>query len=42
MDLRSIKDKEMKKFYKKMKETYSLPDMRTEEQKESDFARAFL
>ena len=42
MDLRSIKDKEMTKFYNKMKEPYSLPDMRTEEQKESDFARAFL
>ena len=36
--LNKIKDKEMKKFYKKMKKLYALPDMRTEEEKESDFA----
>ena len=41
-ELKDIKDKEMKNFYKKMKKIYALPDMRTEEQKESDFARAFL
>lgn len=41
-ELSSIKDKEMKKFYKKMKRLYALPDMRTQEQKESDFACAFL
>lgn len=41
-DLRMIKDKKEKKFYKEMKELYKLPDMRTKEQKESDFACAFL
>lgn len=41
-ELKDIKDKEMKKFYKKMKKIYALPDMRTEEEKESDFARAFM
>lgn len=41
-ELKGIKDKEMKKFYKKMKRIYALPDMRTEEEKESDFARAFM
>ena len=41
-ELKDIKDKEMKKFYKKMKRIYALPDMRTEEEKESDFARAFM
>ena len=40
-DLNSIKDKEMKKFYKKMKRLYALPDMRTEEEKEFDFGEAF-
>ena len=40
MDLSRIKDKEMKKYYKKMKDLYSLPDMRSEEEKENDFANA--
>ena len=40
-DLNKIKDKETKKFYKKMKKIYALPDMRTEEEKENDFAEAF-
>lgn len=40
-EISSIKDKEMKKFYKKMKRLYALPDMRTEEEKENDFAEAF-
>ena len=40
-DLSSIKDKELKKFYKKMKRIYALPDMRTDEEKENDFAEAF-
>lgn len=31
-------DKAMYKFYKKMKKIYALPDMRTEEEKEADFA----
>lgn len=42
IDLSKIKDKEEKKRYKKLKELYALPDMRTQEQKESDFACAFL
>ena len=42
VELSSIKDKEMKKFYKKMKRLYALPDMRTQEEKETEFACAFL
>lgn len=38
MNIAKIKDKEMKTHYKKMQELYKLPDMRTEEEKESDFA----
>ena len=34
----TMKDKKRKKFYKEMKKLYALPDMRTEEEKESDFA----
>lgn len=41
IDLRTVKDKEEKKRLKKLKQLYSLPDMRTREQKESDFGRAF-
>lgn len=41
MDLSKIKDKDMKNNYKKLKKQYSLPDMRTTEQKESDFGKAF-
>lgn len=37
-DLSQIKDKEMKKFYKKMKRLYAIPDNRTEKEKERDFA----
>ena len=42
MDLSKIKDKNMKKQYKELKAIYDLPDMRTEEEKENDFAEAFL
>ena len=42
MDLLKIKDKDMKKYYKKMKKIYALPDSRSEEEKENDFAEAFL
>lgn len=42
MDLLKIKDKDMKKYYKKMKKIYALPDLRSEEEKENDFAEAFL
>ncbi len=38
MNLSKIKDKEMKKHYKKMQQIYALPDMRSEEEKEADFA----
>ena len=38
MELSKIKDKDMKKHYKQLQEEYKLPDMRTEEEKESDFA----
>ena len=41
MNTSKIKDKDMKKHYEKMKKLYALPDMRTEEQKENDFAEAF-
>ena len=40
MDLSKIKDKEMKKHYKQLQEEYKLPDMRSEEEKEEDFAEA--
>ena len=42
IDLSKIKDKEEKKRYKELKRIYALPDMRSQEQKESDFACAFL
>ncbi len=38
IDTNKIKDKERKEFYKKMQKLYALPDMRTEEEKEADFA----
>lgn len=41
IDLSKIKDKDMKLNYKKLKKQYALPDMRTTEQKEADFGRAF-
>lgn len=40
MNINKIKDKDMKKHYKKMKKIYALPDMRSEEEKENDFADA--
>lgn len=40
MELSKIKDKEMKKHYKQLQEEYKLPDMRSEEEKEEDFAEA--
>ena len=42
IDLSKIKDKEERKRYRKLKQIYALPDMRTQEQKEEDFAMAFL
>ena len=41
IDLSKIKDKKQKDKYKKLKSTYALPDERTEEEKEQDFADAF-
>lgn len=41
IDLAKIKDKDMKANYEKLKKQYSLPDMRTTEQKEADFGKAF-
>lgn len=38
MNLAKIKDKDMKANYKRLQKTYTLPDMRSEEEKESDFA----
>jgi len=41
IDLGKIKDKEEKARYKKLKKLYALPDMRTQEEKEADFGKAF-
>lgn len=41
MNINKIKDKEMRKHYRKMQKFYALPDMRSEEEKENDFAEAF-
>lgn len=41
INLAKIKDRNIKANYKKMKELYALPDMRSEEEKEEDFAEAF-
>ena len=38
VDLRKIKDKQERERYKKLKAIYKLPDMRSEEEKEADFA----
>ena len=38
MNLSKIKDKKMKSHYNKMQKLYTLPDMRSEEEKEEDFA----
>lgn len=41
IDISKIKDKEEKTRYKRLKTIYDLPDMRTAEQKEADFSKAF-
>lgn len=41
VDLSKIKDKKQRDKYKKLKSAYALPDERTEEEKEQDFADAF-
>ena len=40
MDISKIKNKKEKKKYKELQELYKLPDMRSEEEKENDFADA--
>lgn len=40
IDLNKIKDKEEQKRYRNLKLEYALPDMRSEEEKENDFANA--
>ena len=41
IDISKIKDKDEKKYYKKLQKLYALPDMRTTQQKEADFGKAF-
>lgn len=41
IDISKIKNKKEKKRYKELQKLYALPDMRTEEEKEYDFAEAF-
>ena len=41
MNVNEIKDKKMKKQYRKLQKMYALPDMRTEEEKEYDFGEVF-
>lgn len=41
IDLNKIKDKDERRKYKKLKQQWALPDERTEEEKENDFAEAF-
>lgn len=41
INLSKIKDKEEQERYKRLKELYRLPDMRTQEQKEADFGFDF-
>ena len=40
INLSKIKDKEERKRYQKLKEQYALPDMRSDEEKEQDFAES--
>lgn len=42
VNLSQIKDTERRNYYKKMKRLYALPDTRTLEEKETEFARNFL
>ncbi len=41
LDISKIKDKKEREKYRKIKRQYALPDERTQEQKEQDFAEAF-
>jgi hypothetical protein len=40
IDISKIKDKDEKAKYKKLQRQFALPDNRTEEEKEQDFANA--
>ncbi len=42
MKISSKMSKDEQKFYQEMKKTYALPDLRTEEEKESDFANSLF
>lgn len=42
VNLSQIKDTEKRNYYKKMKRLYAIPDMRSQEEKENEFARGFL
>lgn len=42
VNLAQIKDTEKRNYYKKMKRLYAIPDMRSQEEKENEFARSFL
>lgn len=39
MDLSRVKDREQRRFYRRMKAVYALPDNRTDEEKERDLIR---
>ena len=41
LDINKIKDKEERKYYKKLQKQYELPDMRSIEEKEADFGNLF-
>lgn len=42
VNISQIKDIEKRNYYKKMKRLYGIPDMRSQEEKEEEFARSFL
>ena len=42
VNLSQIKDTEKRNYYKKMKRLYAIPDMRSQEEKEEEFAKSFL
>ena len=42
INLAKIKDKDEKARIRKLKKLYALPDMRTDEEKQADFNRAFV
>ena len=41
IDINKIKDKDEKKKYRSLQRQYALPDNRTQEEKEQEFAEAF-